>query len=850
MSTIESDVRAVGGAAPPHPAVERETARDGIDAAVARATRRMAPVWPLRHWVAVNPFLGVADRPFDEAARCMARVAGARMTMPRGFYAEAIRSGRITDADLAAALAEALPGDGVPWDVAGLRAAALAGGDAPAPAPLPTVADAAARVTGLDWPSYVAERISGWAARHWDEGQSLWRSPWRGLSPFAAWRAEACIDRAPEVMGVAGFRALAARLPSSAAAAAAASIERLGVPADGLDEYLHRLLMSVGGWAAYARYRVWESELHGAEDGTLAELLAVRLAWEVALLDAFAGAGVEAAWAGARAAYGADDDTRAGGPDAIDLALHAAYEKGWQRDLLDRLHAPRAKQPPQRTLVQAAFCIDVRSEIFRRALERVDPRTQTVGFAGFFGFPLEYVPLGHERGGAQCPVLLTPQFVVAEGLRGADDAERAEVSEVRLLRRRVANAWKAFKSAAVSSFAFVGPVGLAWLPKLVTDTLGLTRTVEHPSADRLDLRNHGRRMPDLEPREIGGRGVGMDHAQRLDMAEAVLRAMSMTDGFARIVVLAGHGSTTVNNPHATGLDCGACGGHTGEANARVAAAVLNDPAARFGLVDRGIVVPDDTLFVAALHDTTTDEVTLFDVDDAPAGHAADLARLRDRLAAAAALARAERAHLLGIGAGADVDDAVLARSRDWSQVRPEWGLAGCAAFIAAPRHRTEGVDLGGRAFLHSYDWRQDREFGVLELILTAPVVVASWISLQYFGSAVDNRVFGSGNKTLHNVVGGVGVLEGNGGDLRVGLPWQSVHDGERLVHEPVRLSVVIEAPTEAMNEVIARHEGLRHLLDNGWLHLFAMDDAGAIALRYTGALQWEPVDLATSRRAA
>jgi len=128
---------------------------------------------------------------------------------------------------------------------------------------------------------------------------------------------------------------------------------------------------------------------------------------------------------------------------------------------------------------------------------------------------------------------------------------------------------------------------------------------------------------------------------------------------------------------------------------------------------------------------------------------------------------------------------------------------------------------------------------VLELIMTAPMVVASWISLQYYGSAVDNRAFGSGNKVLHNVVGTLGVLEGNGGDLRVGLPWQSVHDGEGFVHQPVRLNVVIEAPIQAMNGVLERHESVRQLLDNGWLHLFAMDDEGRVSHRYAGGLAWE-----------
>jgi uncharacterized protein len=177
-------------------------------------------------------------------------------------------------------------------------------------------------------------------------------------------------------------------------------------------------------------------------------------------------------------------------------------------------------------------------------------------------------------------------------------------------------------------------------------------------------------------------------------------------------------------------------------------------------------------------------------------------------------------------------------------------LAGCAAFVAAPRHRTAGLDLGGRAFLHSYDWRQDRHFRTLELIMTAPLVVASWINLQYYGSTVDNRVCGSGNKVLHNVVGTIGVLEGNGGDLRTGLPWQSVDDGERLIHEPLRLSVVIEAPREAINGLIERHETVRELVDNGWLHLFALDDGGRIAARYAGNLDWEEIGARSIPQAA
>jgi uncharacterized protein YbcC (UPF0753/DUF2309 family) len=270
--------------------------------------------------------------------------------------------------------------------------------------------------------------------------------------------------------------------------------------------------------------------------------------------------------------------------------------------------------------------------------------------------------------------------------------------------------------------------------------------------------------------------------------------------------------------------------------------LLNDPAVRTGLAERGVQVPADTWFVAALHDTTLDEVRWFDLDAVPESHRGQLEQLRAELAEAGGRARVERSARLGIAPGEDVDAAVQARSADWAQVRPEWGLAGCSAFIAAPRSATRGLDLQGRSFLHSYDWRADQGFGVLELIMTAPMVVASWISLQYFASTVDNERYGSGNKTLHNVVGKLGILEGTAGDLRTGLPLQSVHDGTRYQHDPVRLNVVIAAPIDAMNDVIAKHQMVAHLLDHGWLHLLAMDDDGRVSHRYAGGLAWESIE--------
>jgi uncharacterized protein YbcC (UPF0753/DUF2309 family) len=220
-----------------------------------------------------------------------------------------------------------------------------------------------------------------------------------------------------------------------------------------------------------------------------------------------------------------------------------------------------------------------------------------------------------------------------------------------------------------------------------------------------------------------------------------------------------------------------------------------------------------------LHNTTTDEVLLYDTDLVPASHAQDLDELRGWLAEAGQRTRAERAALLGLASQVDspatLHESIKGRTSDWAQVRPEWGLAGCAAFVVAPRSRSQHLNLAGRSFLHDYRWERDPGFKVLELIMTAPMVVTNWINMQYYASTVDNKLYGSGDKVLHNVVGGdVGVFEGNGGDLRIGLPMQSIHDGERWVHTPLRLSVFIEAPRNEIDNIIDKHAVVKQLVDN------------------------------------
>ncbi len=808
------------------PVLCRQSVRD----AAARAAGRIAPLWPLDSFVAVNPFLGLSERRFAEATAQLARAAGARTTMPRAFYLEAIDGGRIAEEDLGAAL-RACDDPAAPGSVAALLEQARQ--PEPAREPLTTVAGLAGREDGRDWAGFAAERIALWAAAHFAASDSAGAGSAGAGSAYAAWRERALADRTPEIAGLAGFRGAVGRLPGEAGALLVAASRRLGLAPAGIDAYFHRLLMSIGGWAAHARWRVWQAALAGRHDGSLLELLAVRLAWDAALFELYAERpGFAGAWAEARRE--ADRPAQAG-RFLVDGLLQEAYERAWQRELAGRFAAAASTAPATqdgRPAVQAVFCIDVRSEVYRRALESVSDGVETLGFAGFFGLPIELRQPGDERGRAQCPVLLAPGHTVCEA--PAEAAPEAIVREAasRRLRRRAAGAWSSFRLAAVSSFAFVETAGLAYLGKLTADTFGLGR---RPA----DAHAPGPRLDGCAEVPGGGGIGGIAPAARVALAAGILSGLTMTEGFARLVLLAGHGASTTNNPHARGLDCGACGGQSGAPNARLAAALLNDPAVRSALRDdHGIAIPEDTHFLAGLHDTTSDCLTILDPALVPSGHRNELARLEDWLEQAGKRTRAERAGRLGLAQGPGLLAAMRARGRDWSQVRPEWGLAGCAAFVAAPRRRTAGLDLGGRAFLHSYDWRRDEGFATLEQIMAAPMVVASWISLQYYGSTVDNRVFGSGDKTLHNVVGRLGVIEGNGGDLRVGLPWQSLHDGERLVHEPLRLSVVIEAPREAINNVIDRQPAVRNLVENGWLHLFTLDGSGEIAWRYAGAGQW------------
>ncbi|MCO6188600.1 YbcC family protein [Rhizobium sp. L1K21] len=766
------------------------------------AGRMIQPAFPLEATVAVNPFLGHTGDDLATASARLRRVAGARATQSAHDYARAIREGQITDKDLADALAASSHAV-KPSDVSALKG--LLNGPDDAAVPLPTLADLAAGETGIHWPSIVEKTFGLWAAGYFDKGQALWSAS-SHLGAYAAWRAWATHDLTPEIAGLSGLCAHVSEAPDSAERAILRAAATIGLSPSAAPSAFHRLHIDIGGWSQHARWMLWQAELAGGSDNTLLELLAIRLVWEEAIIHY--APNIVDAWQEVVKAHAEPILPTA---QEIGLAIFQdAAERAYQRQMeetMPRKSVPDMKGHKRRPKLQAAFCIDVRSEVFRRALESADAGIETIGFAGFFGLPLSHKAEGSDICEAHLPVLLSPK------LETSSHCDAKHEHNLRI-KGRAARAWGRFRQAAVSSFAFIEAAGPVYAAKLAGDSFGYAgkKSKAAPAPHLIST---------------------LSLEEKAGTAAAVLKAMSLTKNYARVVLLLGHGGRMTNNPHESAYHCGACGGYTGEVSARLLAQLLNDPETRSALKTQGIIIPDDTRFVAGLHETTTDRVTVFDADLPPAS-GCDLEQIHAWLKQAEDLACLERSVKLP---GAE-PGLMAQRARNWAEIRPEWGLAGCAAFIAAPRALTAGASLDGRAFLHSYDWQQDENFETLELILTAPVVVGSWISLQYYGSAVAPDVFGGGNKLIHNVVGGIGVLEGNGGRLRTGLPLQTIHDGEKWMHHPLRLSVMIEAPQEAITGVLKKHQELRTLFDHSWLHLFVMKE-GRVSSRYLPGLCWE-----------
>jgi len=768
--------------------------------------------------------------------------------------------GRILDDHLVETLESRYPdllqGSRIELDGTGFEPAEILLSDLLAGRPAPPPVRTGTMPTELIYPQVaeiVDEQTSKWCSAFLDEDQSGWRMPGRDKGFYAAWSDLAPRDRALP----AAVREALRRLPETAEEALLEALERLGVTADRRRSCLEAHVTRMPGWAAHIR---WREERVDSID--LLAYLAMRITYE-ALLTEMMGDHAGSLPGGSEVPPGTpveNGDERAarvateltGGRKAshAELAVASrllanlpvedramvwleAYESGYRNGLLSRLDQP-SPQPDTHPLAQLVFCIDVRSEGIRRHLEDAGPY-ETMGFAGFFAVAIRFQNLAGGRPSALCPVLLEPRNQVSEvAARGADAAAEKQVEGL----NRIAGAEDSFHAAEshlASPFVLAETTGWAKGP------LAAARTFFARPYSKIRGRLKDRAAPPAATVIDVESGFSLE--ERLMFAEVTLSMIGLHEDFARLVVLCGHGSTTDNNPYKSALDCGACGGNAGAPNARTAAAILNAPELRDALAGRGIEIPADTWFVAAAHDTTTDRVNLLDRYLVPESHRAELTELDhdlDRASAGLSLERCET--MPGAPRVPSLERAarhVEGRAGDWAEVFPEWALAGNAAFIVGPRSMTRGIDLRRRTFLHSYDAEIDAGGEGLETIMTAPLIVAQWINCQYYFSTVDPVVFGAGSKVVHNVVGGFGVLAGYGGDLKLGLPWQSVADGDRLIHEPMRLLAVIEAPLDRIDAIVGRNPLLQDLFGNGWLAMAARASAEHPWMRHKDS-GWQP----------
>jgi len=528
--------------------------------------------------------------------------------------------------------------------------------------------------------------------------------------------------------------------------------------------------------------------------------------------------------------------------------FHLAYERRLRVVTLDAvtLHprAPEFAEPPE---FQAVFCIDEREESTRRHLEEIAPRCQTFSVAGFFGVAMYFQAVTEPRPVALCPIVIRPRHLVLEV---PNDNARTEAERLAALRRSLGH---------VAHGVQAGSQTLTW-GSLLTSGLGIFTALPHlfrvlfpRAAGRLGRSFKKRLRPSETHFQVEATGehrdglqVGFSVEEMTRIVATVLQDIGLTRNFAKLVLIVGHGSSSLNNPHESAYDCGACGGGRGGPNARAFAWMANHSGVREGLRQLGLEVPAETRFVGAFHNTCDDEVDLYDLAELPEEHVSRLesaARAINEARARDALERCRRfesaaTKLSALSALAHVES----RSEDLAQPRPECGHATNAICIVARRTRTRGLFLDRRAFLQSYDPTQDDEEGtILGRILRAVVPVGAGINLEYFFSYVDNQGYGSGTKLPHNVTGLLGVMDGNCSDLRTGLPWQMVE-----IHEPVRMLSVIETTPAVIARVLEREAAVRQLVLNGWTHVALLDpDSQRIQVLENGA--WVPYESEAQR---
>jgi uncharacterized protein YbcC (UPF0753/DUF2309 family) len=510
----------------------------------------------------------------------------------------------------------------------------------------------------------------------------------------------------------------------------------------------------------------------------------------------------------------------------LSFIWQTAYEISLQKDLIAKIEKNLTAQKfSHKIKSQFIFCMDTRSEGARRYLEQ-NPEYETFSSAGFFGLPFKLKKLKHfnnsapENSSWQSPGLIIPEIQVTEICTSA--TKKIGLSNLIQSCRQTFNSGN---MGFISAFNFIEWASFFSLIKLfakevfpviflkIKNLFSLNNKIvfEESLAKNSHNKVNSCRNNDLNDY------LPSDFQNLATSLEIFLKTLGLTQNFADFVFIFGHEASADNNPFLSGLQCGACGGNSGFSNAKVVCELLNNFKIRNYLRDKEILIPEKTLFVAGCHQTTVDKFIL------------DLSQNKEPLPGIQEIQK----DLIQAGESLTQErlkdwpnsTPVLTKESDWAELVPELGLANHTALIIGPRFLTQSLDLGRRCFLYSYDPKEDDEASsLLAGILGGPLIVAHWINAYYYFSTCSPKYFGGGNKTIHNLIGKIGVLEGNGGDIKIGLPEQSIFFKDQLLHEPRRLTVIVYAKKENVDSIISKNHLLKDLIENQWIHLSVLEN--------------------------
>lgn len=770
--------------------------RDHLLQTINTASKSIGKTWPLYAFVTSNPLSGYESKHFQEATKKAEKLMGGQLLPKAEMLREAWENGDIEKKELQQLFNEYNIDYSIEDSLTEIEANTNTESKNPSH-PLDT-------------------QMIKWLMSYMDEGLSEWSMPNKEKGFYKAWLSLAKYDQP--------LKSGASKLPKSSEEALTQILKEY-TEEEQLNIFEYHL-SALPGWAGYIKYRMESnSEWQQHYSINLEEYLAVRLSIaQIINSDILP-----------------KHQTSEEKKQARELSYIwlKAWEQSWQKklslELNDSLvHSEEKLKKDKTPDAQMVFCIDTRSELIRRHIESKG-NYETFGYAGFFGIAMDYQAIGEDIIKKSCPPIVASSYKVTEQPK-EHTSEQAKAYQKRQTRKKFTDHFlNRMKHMLPSAFGYVEGSGFFYGISLFLRTVipGKLYNPEKKERQSYESSCH----PSLESNELSQKSDQISLKEKVAIVKSGFNLMGWRT-FSPLVLFVGHGSHSANNPFGSSLDCGACAASPGRHNARMLALLANLPEVRKALKEQDINIPDSTVFLGAEHNTTTDEIVIFD-SELPSSHENELKELKKDLSKAQITATSERYDN-------DKNSVKTAHTKtnDWSEIRPEWGLAKNKGFVIGPRSLSQDMNLEGNCFLHSYDWKLDTEGKSLEGIMQGPMVVTQWINNHYYFSTVDNENYGGGSKISHNITGGFGVLQGNGSDLKMGLPLQSVNlTDQKNYHQPLRLSVFIQAPLDRVTTILERNESLKSLLDNEWIYLLVIDPTKDNQIKkYDSKLEWKDVN--------